>query len=122
MQDLSISRFGSIDELNEAVASKEGVLTVSMESLRDAYGAGRLGVHVRSAIHYELLNRGLGHFPEDLPQYQEANVRIYKLGSGIAKHIEAVLNPSADSDEELRKAQGGKAEEILGKVRELVCD
>jgi hypothetical protein len=36
--------------LKEAVEKNGNVLTVTMEQLRDAYGAAKLGVHIRDAI------------------------------------------------------------------------
>lgn len=56
-------------------------VTVRMFALREAYGAGRLGVHVRRNISDELSGLGLGHFPAELPDDQEKLVRLFKLGS-----------------------------------------
>ncbi len=112
----------SLDQLRQVVEENEGVLTITMEHLRDAHGAGRLGVHVRTSISKALLGRGLGHFPEELPAYQENPVRIYKLGSRVADLIDAVLKPNPDNDEQLRRAGGGDAEAVLDNIRALVCE
>ncbi|MCH7699453.1 MAG: hypothetical protein IH865_11005 [Chloroflexi bacterium] len=112
----------TMDDLREAVETRDGVLTLLLEQVRDAYGAGRLGVHVRTAISKKLQGLGLGHYPDPLPTYQEEEVRLYTLGSGIADIIGAVLGPSREHDEEIRSAVGGEAAEVLEKVRELVCE
>jgi len=115
-------KFESFEELRDTVQESGGVLTISMEDMRDAHGAGRLGVHVRSAISKGLQGLGLGHYPPELPAYQEQYVRVYRLGSPIADLIDAVIEPSPGRDEYLRRAVGGDAEATLAKVRELVCE
>jgi hypothetical protein len=104
-------------------AIEQGVVTTTMEVLRDAYGAGKLGVHVVANIHKALLGLGLAHYPPELPTYQEYPVRIYKMGSPVADVIDAVLEPTAAHDEELRQLlqNGQGAVEILDQIRELVC-
>ena len=116
------NKLESLEQLKQVVEGHQGVLTLTMQRLRDAYGAGRLGIHVRTTIHKALLGLGLGHYPRELPTYQEDPVRIYKLGSRIADLIDAVLEPTADHDEELRRAMGGDAEDVLSKIRALVCE
>lgn len=86
----------------------------------NAFGAGRLSSGVRSAITRELLGLGLAHYPAELPDWQENPVRVFKLGSPIADLIDAVLEPGAAHDEELRAAVRGDSAEILKKIRELV--
>jgi hypothetical protein len=114
--------FSSLEELSDLVNRQQGVATVEMERLRDAYGVRRLGIHVRTAISNRLKGFGLGHFPQELPLYQWQLVRVYKLGSPVAELIQAVLEPSPGHDEKLRRAAGGDAEAILQKIRELVCE
>ena len=116
------AQFKSFEELNDLVNEQQGVATIQMEALRNAHGVKRLGIHVRTAISNRLKGLGLGHFPEELPQYYWEPVRVYKLGSAVAQLIEAVLKPSPEHDEELRDAAGGDAEAVLQKVRELVCE
>lgn len=119
--------FGSLEELRDQVDKNDGVVTVRMEEVRDAYQAGRLGVHVRSNISKRLRGLGLGHFPleaddgEPMPYRQSAPVRIYKLGSPVADLIDAVLEPSDEHDEELREAATASSTEIVDRIRELVC-
>ena len=40
-------------------------MTVQMERIRNDYGAGRLGVHVRDGISKALHGAGLGHYPDE---------------------------------------------------------
>ena len=111
----------TFDELRQNVEQNGNVVTVTMGALRDAHGAGKLGVHVRAAISKELAGRGLGHYPDPLPEYQEQVARIYKLGSPVADIIDAVLEPTPSHDEELRQAVSGDAQEKINRIRELVC-
>jgi hypothetical protein len=114
--------FESLQELRALIdTDTNNPVTVRMYALREAYGAGRLGVHVRRNISDELSGLGLGHFPGELPDDQERLVRLYKLGSPAAHLIGAVLNPSEDGDEAIRQAVAGDAASVLDEVRELVC-
>lgn len=123
---VSSPQYETMEDLKKLVDANGGVLTVSMEGLRDAYGAGRLGVNVRAAIAKALAGHGLGHYPVDgrdggrMPEFQTDAVRIYKLGSPIADLIDAVLSPTSQHDEELRQAVGGDSAAILAQVRKLV--
>ena len=120
MQDI-----GSIDNmeaLDRSVDQNQGVVTLTMERVRDAHGDLRLGVHVRQSISDELRGLGIGHQPRPLPVYQEETVRLYRLGGSVAKLIDAVRNRSDENDEVLREAAGGDAADTLNKIRDLVCD
>ena len=116
-------------QLRSDVEARGGVMTVQMERIRNDYGAGRLGIHVRSGISKGLHGAGLGHYPDHgadgapLVGDQWAAVRIYRLGSPIAELIDAVLHPTEAHDEELRKAAGGDDSDaiLIQRVRELVC-
>lgn len=116
---LPISTF---DELDDLVEKGQGVTTVTMEELRNAHGAGKLGVHVRTAISEKLASRGLRHLPKELPIYQEQRARVYKAGTPVAKIIEAAVNDLGEqADQVLRDAAGGEAAEVVQKIREMVC-
>jgi hypothetical protein len=110
------------DDLAKAVRDAGNVLSCDMGTLRDIHGAGKLGIHVVRNISEELENHGLGHYPEELPQDQWKNARIYKLGTTVAKVIRAVVSPDEKSDKVLRDIGGGEANETLKRIRELVCD
>lgn len=114
-------RASSMEELRDLVDAQGGVFTTSMEILRDAYGAGRLGIHVREGIRNSLAGLGLGFHPSPLPDYQDRLVRLYRLGTRVGNLIEAVFEVTPERDEELRQAVGGEEAEILRRVRELVC-
>lgn len=113
--------FESIGGLRTSVEQAGNVKTVRMWSLRDAYGAGRLGVHVRTNISKALRGHGLGHYPPELPEYQEDFVRIYTLGSTAGELIEAVLHLSDEADDVIRDRAGRNSDVVLEKIRELVC-
>jgi hypothetical protein len=114
-------KVSSMDELRNLVDAHGGVMTTTMEVLRDAYGKGRLGVHVREGIRNTLDGLGLRYFPQTLPEYQDRAVRLYRLGSPVGNLIRAVLELSSEYDEYLRQAAGGDEAEILQQIRELVC-
>ncbi len=116
------TRVSSMDELRDLVDQNGGVLTTTMEVLRDAYGKGRLGIHVRDGIHKSLSGLGLGHYPLTLPEYQEKRIRLYRHGTPVGDLIEAVLDVEGlDRDDQLRRAVGGDDSEIIRQIRELVC-
>ena len=116
-----MAAYSNLGELKDAVLANSNVLTVTMEDLRDAYGALRSGVNVRKDIAKKLAGVGLGHYPNELPAYQHEQVRVYTLGSPVHDLINAVLDPSEGSDEVLRSAAEGEAGEVLAQVRALVC-
>jgi hypothetical protein len=118
---LNGGQFRNIDTLRVAVEQHQDVLTVSMLDLREAVQAGRLGQRVLGTISRALAGRGLGHVPQDLPNYQDREVRVYKLGSPVAEVIEAALQPGDDQDELLREAATREASLTLNKIRDLVC-
>jgi hypothetical protein len=110
----------SLEDVRTSVEAAGGVVTFRAGDLRDAFGAGRLSSGVRDGISRGLLGLGLGHYPQELPDWQDFLVRVYKLGSPIADIIDAVLVPSPAHDEELRQAVHGDAAEILQRIRDLV--
>ena len=67
-----------------------------------------------------LMAQGLAHYPPELPGYQEDLVWIYAEGSPFASRINAILDPSEETAEQLRRWMG--AEAALASVRELVCE
>jgi hypothetical protein len=111
----------SYEELRNSVTANYGLRKITMGTLKKIDGAGRLGVHVRTAISRTLESHGLGHLPRELPPNQEDVVRLYLLGSPIADLIKAVLTPSDRGDETLRAVGGSEAEEQLRQIRQIVC-
>ncbi|MDB6146545.1 MAG: hypothetical protein JWO45_209 [Spartobacteria bacterium] len=113
--------FSTLEDAKSVLDQNNGVLTVKMAIVRDAHGAGRLGIHVRKNISDKLASLGVGHFPVELPENQDANVRLYCLGTPVAALIKAVLFPDAANDAKILDVVGGDAEKILIKIRDLVC-
>ena len=111
----------SLQAIKDGVDEAGGVKSFPMWQVRDAYGAGRLGIHVRAGISKALHGLGLGHYPGDLPDSQTQFVRLHRLGTPTADLIEAVLHPGPEGDQRLLAASSGEAEAVLVKVRELVC-
>ncbi|TRW94783.1 hypothetical protein FNJ84_18115 [Paracoccus sp. M683] len=115
--------FENFAELSELVDKWQGVVTCSMELLRDAAGAQKLGKHVVKGISDELAKRGLRHYPKDLPLVQWESARIYRVGTPAGKLIAAVLDiDDEDSNAEIRRMAGGDDAERIQRIREIVCD
>lgn len=113
------------DGIKERVEQQGDIRTVTMEELREAYGASRLGVHVRNEISRALAGVGLGHIPEELPSYQHEQVRLYKKGTTAGELIDTVLSPGEYNDNKLVEQLGdGQADyaDIVQKIRELVAE
>ncbi len=111
----------TLEDIAEEVKA-QGAKTFEAWELRDAYPADRLGRLVREGISSTLDGMGIGHWPREVPQYQNQTVRLYHKGTPTADLIEAVLQPSPESDALIGDAIQGESEEVLQKVRELVCD
>lgn len=112
----------SWEDLISAVDAGGGFHTLTMGELRDAYGVGKLGIHVVKGISEKLAGLGFAHYPRELPQYQHERIRVFRMGVPVAKIIAAVLNVDEASDQILRSVKGSEAEDTLRKIRELVCD
>jgi len=111
------------DEIKDKVEKNGDVKTVTMEELRDAHGALKLGVHVRTAISSKLAGMGLGHIPEVLPSYQHELVRLYKKGTPVGELIATVLTPGEQNDSKLTEQFAGDGVDyaaIIQQIRELV--
>jgi hypothetical protein len=108
-------------DLRDRVDAENGILTLPMHEVRDAYGSERLGVNVRANITAMLQQLGIQHTPRNLPGSQHELVRLYKRGSAVGKLIQAALRPGTEADETLRTAASSGATRILEKVKELVC-
>lgn len=113
------------NELKENLEKNGHVLTVSMEQLRDAIGANKLGIHVRAEISRTLAGMGLGHVPQELPTYQHESVRLYKRGTPVGEFIEIVLAPGPQHDAALIQKFGAGGPDyaiVIQKIRELVSE
>lgn len=113
------------DAIKQAVEGNGNVKTFTMGQLRDAYGAGKLGINVRAEISSALAGIGLGTVPPELPAYQESPVRVYKYGTPVGDLISTVLSPGEANDEKLTsqfpaKGKGVDYAAIVQKIKELV--
>ena len=114
--------FSTLEELREVVEQNENILTVPMWKVRNAYGAERLKVHIRSGIHEALEGLGLAHMPREIPDDQHDMLRVIKKGTHVAKLIAAVRRVGdPDDDQVIRDAVGGDAKATLQEIREMVC-
>ena len=117
------SQMPNWDEIKIQVESNGSVKTFSMETLREAHGAGKLGVHVISEMSRTLAGMGLGHIPQTLPSYQHEQVRVYKRGTIVGDLIETVLAPGEGNDRKLADQftdTSTNFAEIVERIRELV--
>lgn len=115
----------SWDEIKSDVEKNGNIKTVTMEHLRDAQGAAKLGVNVRAEISRSLAGIGLGHVPTELPGYQDELVRLYKNGTPIGDFIRMVLEPGQQNDTKLTQqlgTQGVDYASIISKIRDLVAE
>ena len=115
----------SYENLKTEVEGNGNVLTVTMERLRNAHGAGKLGVNVSRDISNRLAGLGLGHVPTELPSYQEKQVRVYKLGTEVADVIRSAVEPGPEGDAKLKDYAGKNPNQfslIIEKIRELVTE
>lgn len=109
------------DELAKQVAAKDGVMTVTMDTLRDLHGAGRLGIHVCAEISEQLAAHGLGHVFDELPVSQTESARIYKLGTPVAELIRAVTTMGEKNDQKLRERGTDRSASLLKEIRRIAC-
>jgi len=77
-------------EIVDAVIANEGVAIITMETLRDIDGYGRLGGTVRANIKRKLATIGLGTIREELPDSGSAPLLIYRLGTPVSHMIELI--------------------------------
>lgn len=122
MNKYSEHKFSTMDEVGQAVDDNGGVLSLYMSSLRDAAGKGRIGTNVLRGIQENLRGLGLGHYPRELPNNQNAMVRLYRYGNPLAELIEAAFTPGKENDELLCRRAERKEADLLQQVRELVCE
>lgn len=110
-------------QIKEQVEKSNNVKTFTMEVLRDAHGAQKLGVNVREEISQALAGIGLAHVPVELPNYQHEQVRLFKRGTSVGLLIETVLNPGEQNDKMLSEKFGDAAPDyaaLVEKIRALV--
>lgn len=115
-------KFKNFRDLKTQLEEKfDGICTVSMSALRDAYGADRLGVNVVANMSAELDGLGVAHMPSTLPKDQYQLARVYLRNSPVGKLIDASTRIDSQADATLRKAINERAEDVLKRVKEIVC-
>ncbi|MCY4652031.1 MAG: hypothetical protein OXC95_02570 [Dehalococcoidia bacterium] len=114
--------FKNFQEIASHVQDNGGVVTLAMEDLRNAHGAGKLGKNVLKGIDNNLAGNGLGHWPKDLPGYAYEAVRLYALGSRFAEYLSDLDDLSEEADVRLREIFNDDMAKTIQSIRELVCD
>lgn len=89
-----MGRFSDLDEIADVVPADTPYRVLALD-LRDAGQAKRLGVNVRERLAAELEGRGIGFFPgEELPDWQDEMVYLYRIDSPLGTLIRAVKDPT----------------------------
>jgi hypothetical protein len=113
------------EEIKQEVETNGNLRTFTMETLREAHGSGKLGVHVRREISKSLAGMGLGHIPQELPNSQREQVRLYKRGTAVGELIETVLTPGESNDRKLVEKLAETDNDyvsIVEQIRDLVSE
>lgn len=111
----------SYDDLRMSIKRNGGLHVVTMGTLRDIEGAGRLGNRVLTAISQALKAQGMGHFPAELPGNQSQLVRVFLLDTPVGDVITAVLSPSPKGDATLRDVGSvDEARKQLHQIRVII--
>lgn len=110
-------------EIEQVVADAGGIAVLEMWQLREAAGYAKLGVNVVKTLAKMLDEAGLGTLPVGaaLPLDQMSQVRVYKQHSPVGGVVDAVTRPSGKGDDVLRRLTADDADEVLERIRELVC-
>lgn len=115
-----MTRFRDFQTIRAELDNEGGILSISMGELRDAYQVFRLGVHVRKGIHDTLESKGIGHYPAELPVYQDDRVRLYTLGSAFANMVKDLDDLTEEADQRLRDTVQSDHGETIKRIKELV--
>ena len=119
---MDINEINDWQELRGEVQARERVMSVEMHVLRRLEGYLRMGAVVGEQISNKLQGLGIGHSGSELPRYSTEMVRLFILGSPAAELMGAVQNPGEQQDEVIRRAVASDSQEILRKIKGLVCD
>lgn len=113
-----------LQRLRDRVEEAGGVLTLTMEQVRNACGFERIGSNVPGRIAHRLTRAGFGFIggledePVDrLPSHRFSEVRIYLRNTPVGRIIDAALKPGKSSDDLLLEA-ASDAHEKLDRLRE----
>lgn len=108
-------------DLWELIENDQGVHVTTMGQLRDRFEYGRLGVNVCGEISSTLASWGIGVFPATLPSRQDMSVRLYRKGTPIAELVGAVLAPTNEGDDLLRRVGADHTTGVIDQIRLLVA-
>lgn len=102
---MGASRRDRFDRIEQRVIEAGGVCESTVADLRDAYGAGRTGCHVRDGIDLELRRRNIDHVPRRLPNDQAQVITLFHTGTTAGRVLAgalelAVLSRSESIEEE----------------------
>ena len=111
----------AFDEIRQRVESNGDIILMSMEELRNAIGARKLGIWILKDIDKQLRARGLLYLPDTLPNYQHEFVMLYRQGSRVETIIRAVHSVSQESVDTLRDAAESESSQVLEQIRRLLC-
>ena len=114
---IHVKEFKTVQDLLESV-KKCGAVSVPASQIRDIFGFGRLGVHVRNQISEELEKAGLTHYPDVFPGNQYTFVRVVQTNSPVDQIIQAAVNQSPKTDSILIEA--AQASTRLEALREAI--
>lgn len=102
--------FKSWTDVVDALESHSGVITCTMESLRDIDGYGRLGGNVREMLTRKLGSLGINTIREELPRDASAIVCLIRSGTPVSELIEVIR---------MTMAGGGSRQETANRLRRL---
>ena len=119
---MDTSKITDWSKLRAELEVREGVMSVDMHVLRRLNDSRRMGTVIGEQISKKLQSLGIGHFGPELPRYSDDMVRLFILGSSAAELMGAIQNPGEQQDEVIRRAVASDSQEVLIKIRGLVCD
>lgn len=121
-----MAKFEKIEQVAE-VAHDQGLVVVSLLDLREALGYKKLGVRVLDDIVQALRGQGLGYFPREVLEDNEAprqwdEVRVFDISSNLGKVVKAIQEPSEKTDRFLLEISEDRddAAAILDRIRTLL--
>lgn len=92
------------DYIAQRIARAGGIHEVTLETLRDAYGAARTGCHIRNGIARELKQRSIEFLPRQLPTDQTHVVTLFHTGMPAGRVLEGALEFARLSGADKEKA------------------
>ena len=116
-----------VHEVEERLERQNGVATYQLKELKDLVGIGRLGHRIRGQMQDALDRADIGYFPDPLPASDAESVRLYSLGSKVARLIMAVVTLDDENDKKLVKFASGNVSadssierDAIEKIRRII--